>query len=82
MSEERLVRLELTCEAFKDELKSSKLDHKQELQDVRIAITTLTGEFDKIIGLIKSIKWWLIGAVSFLVLQDIGLFQFLKRIVF
>ena len=80
--EERLVKLEVTCELFKAELKSSKLDHKQELKDVRTAINVLTGEFDKIIQLIKSIKWWLIGAVSFLVLQEIGLLGFIKKVLF
>ncbi len=69
--EERLIKLEVTQE-----------HHANEIQELKESNKTLTESFGQLTKNLTAIKNWVIGGVAFAVIQQIGLLEFLKKILF
>ena len=79
--EERLVRLEIEVKMLTDQQQEAKIDHRHEMKEIRSAVNTLSKEFAQIITLVKSIKWWLIGAVSVMLMSEAGFAKVVLKLI-
>ena len=69
--EDRIIRLEET-----------QKHHAEEIQELKESNKTLTESFSKLTENLTAIKNWVIGGVAFAVIQQIGLIEVLKKILF
>ena len=81
MNEERLVALEIKMKILNESLNEEKQFHRNEIQAIKKSLSDLHLEFEEIINLVRSIKWWLVGMVSFIVIEQVGLAEFFKKIL-
>ncbi len=69
--EDRIIRLEET-----------QKHHAEEIKELRDSNKTLTESFSELTKNLTAIKNWVIGGVAFAVIQQIGLVEVLKKILF
>jgi len=69
--EERIIKLEVTQE-----------HHALEIKELKESNKTLTESFSSFSKNIAAIKNWIIGGVTLAIIQQIGLIEFLKKIIF
>lgn len=69
--EDRIIRLEETQKHHADEIKELKASNIKLVESFNTLITSLT-----------AIKNWVIGGVAFAVIQQIGLIEVIKKVLF
>lgn len=71
VEESRIVRLEVTQD-----------HHAREINELKDSNKALKGAFDSLSRNLSAIKNWVIGGVVFAILQQIGLLELMKKILF
>ena len=67
--EERLLRVEMRVDY-----------HARQIEEMRTLHSELKKEFYALEETLRSIKNWLIGAIAFAAIEQMGLFEFLKKV--
>jgi len=79
--EERLIRLETNHGALSDQVKEMRREHKEEMEALKVQMSELVKILQSITTKVNSIKWWLIGFISFIVIEEVGIIEFIKRLI-
>lgn len=80
--EERIIRLETNHVMLDSQLREMRAEHKEQIAVIKKQMRELNGMLNNITSAVNSIKWWLIGFVSFVAMEQFGVFGVLKRILF
>ena len=68
--EERILQIEIQVSHHADQIREMRMLHKE-----------LKTEFYALEETLKSIKNWIIGAIAFAVIEQMGLLEFLKKVL-
>ena len=77
---ERIARLEWKCEQCESVIEEIRKEHRSEVLSLKTMIEQLWVGLNDIRSLIRSIKWLLIGAIVYALIDQIGLMAFAVKL--
>jgi len=80
--EERLIKLETNHSVLSDQVKEMRKEHREEMKVIKGQMREVVNVLESITTTVNSIKWWLIGFISFIALQETGIINFIKKVAF
>lgn len=80
--EERVVKLELNHDMLDAQIKELRKEHREQIQAVKNQMRELVDIVENMSITMNSIKWWLIGFISFIVAEQSGILSLIKKVLF
>lgn len=80
--EERLIKLETNHTVLSEQVKEMRKEHREEMRAIKGQMREVVNVLESITTTVNSIKWWLIGFISFIALQETGMINFIKKVAF